>query len=258
MNEGKLIDLLHLLRERNYTSQDFFSYYSLDENGKKGTLYESLWFISIKFFLFPKATYYDRNTAREKGRYSIVSSWKRFLERKINVGNSSGKADITFEQDKEIHLATSKYDKIHQVDDLELDGLEKVGKDWKMETKLLVLVQNAEEVKKLFYRSRYWKQYNIHVFLGEKDLDFYLSQLHSLLQTFNNIEEMYTYLGTKKEHLSLRLHQRMTIEKLSGLSGISVVGHKARSGKSYLCAGDILHHGFKKVVIITSVLSPFG
>jgi len=45
----------------------------------------------ISFIFFPKTIYYDRNTARGKGRYSEITNWKRFLERKVNVGNASGK-----------------------------------------------------------------------------------------------------------------------------------------------------------------------
>jgi len=116
----------------------------------------------------------------------------------------------------------------------------------------IVLCNSTEQVRRLLNKPGKVFQ-KVHAIYGIEDLQNLLETVQNLLQNLENEEEICEYLGSKKELLSLRLYQRMTVKKLYGKKGISLVGHKARSGKTYTCAGDIINHQFNRVVLITSV-----
>ena len=265
----------------------------------RGFVYERIWDLCIKFGIVNILTlpsidkklqtshiFGNANTETFSFNNNCWSGniLNKYLEEKIQSGNSGGYSDITFlnkkikdnEEDIEdlYFISVKFYEKSKSVDKYDIGKLctliEKHQKS-KRNINILIFVKDKKSLIKKFNRQhrssdimmKYinpgGKYENIY---DENDLEEYyyklkkLFELYDYFETPENIKDFDKgYLYNLKSPFIPRFHQKLFIDKINVLLDEGnkkiLVGAIPRSGKSYIMAGSILdivkrHSGSKK------------
>ncbi len=244
---------------------------------KKGSIYERLWDIVIKFGCCPQFPNYEfqhlignSNTAKLK---ELKSLQKYISETNVISGNSGGCSDITLRHktNGEYIFITSKYPKSKTKKTVDYYDVDKIiamidnHKEIYKKFKIFLIVHDKKEVLKKVassnksskYTTKYMKSDNI---LDKNDLQVcFLNFKYRVSKSkFDAYDE--TFL-IKKPALEMRFHQELIISKTMALINKDhkqfLWGCKCRSGKTYMVGGLVSKLKEKKgklnVLIITPV-----
>jgi len=254
----------------------------------RGFVYERIWDLCIKFGIVNTLTYPSVNkklqTTHVFGNSNIESisfdgkCWSgnkldKYLNEKIQSGNSGGYSDITFlnkkQKDNEdgiedLYLISVKYyesyKSVDKYDIGKLCTLIEKHQNSKRNINILIFVKDKKGLIEKFksqhrssdimmkYISPGGKYENIY---GDKDLEEYYYKLKKLLELYNYFETPENikvfnkdYLYNLKSPFIPRFHQKLFIDKINVLLNEDnkkiLVGAIPRSGKSYIMAGSIL------------------
>ena len=248
------------------------------ENTKsiQGFIYERLWDICIKLEI-TDLTDNTNNTKHGIGNINnkndatfknIKDYFDTYITDGVISGNSGGYSDITFENNKTLHLVSVKYIKGTDIKKFDIQNLCTIIKDRENngydDIKTLLFVKNKKEfinlcegankssnilIKYISPDGNYENVYD----LG--DLEIHFHKLKKLLELYDYCDDDEHLDLFKKEYLEIeynkmafipRFHQQLFIEKINRLMTNGnkniLVGAIPRSGKTHIMAGTVLRH----------------
>lgn len=204
------------------------------------------------------------SACRSDDGYVPITDYKQgLLLKNLNTSSEDGASDITCRIDNEQStlLFTSKYfEKDNRaLADWDISGLQAI-KDKHINPKLGVLTRD---------KAIFNKRYNSATTKGRCDSDilervFDLDDLKNALPHIRRVCDLCTwnvdvigrYLSnTKLKTLSHPYHQKLALALVAkmDLNKAILLALKCRFGKSYVMAGLIVQHGFKRVMIVTPI-----
>lgn len=253
------------------------------ENTKsiQGFIYERLWDICIKLGI-TDLTDITNNTKHGIGNINnkndatfknIKDYFDTYITDGVISGNSGGYSDITFENNKTLHLVSVKYIKGTDIKKFDIQNLCTIIKDRENDgyddIKTLLFVKNKKEfinlcegankssnilIKYISPDGNYENVYD----LG--DLEIHFHKLKKLLELYDYWKDTKCIEAFKSVYLNVkgkmlrpfipRFHQELFIEKINTLMNTLIhkknknilVAAIPRSGKTYIMAGAILQH----------------
>ena len=249
------------------------------ENTKsiQGYIYERLWDICIKLGITDLT---DINTKHGIGNINNNITFKNindffdvYIMDGIISGNSGGYSDITFENNKTLHLVSVKYIEGSNIKDFDIQNLCTIIKDREDDgydnIKTLLFVKNKEKFKEICKATNKSSNVLINYISPEgnyenvydlRNLEIHFHKLKKLLELYDYWKDTERIDTFKKVYLNVkdkllfpftpRFHQELFIEKINTLMKTLIhkknknilVGAIPRSGKTYIMAGAILRH----------------
>jgi site-specific DNA-methyltransferase (adenine-specific) len=280
--------LQELYKDNEYkTAKDVISYLAtlnddLDEDdySQQGFLYERLWDICIKFGLVKNIIEFDNTNNNPLLHYNgnanmnaiikenckeFKSFFDEYLNSKIQSGNSGGYSDITFRNNTDIVLSSSKYFKNELKKDIkkyELHNLCPIINKNTDNVKIVLFLKNkkafidknktANKSSQLLtkYINPYGNYENVY---DLNDLEFYFAKLKNILNYYNYFKNNIDikkfkekYLNHYKKIFEPKFHQHLFINQISKIIGTKqikekniLIGAIPRTGKTYILAGSI-------------------
>jgi hypothetical protein len=246
------------------------------ENTKsiQGFIYERLWDICIKLGI---TDFTDKDTKHGVGNINnkkdatfenIKDYFDTYMTDGVISGNSGGYSDITFENNKTLHLVSVKYIKGTDIKKFDIQNLCTIIKDRENDEyddiKTLLFVKDKGKFKTLCANAN--KSSNILIkYISPNgnyenvydlgDLEVYFHKLKKLLELYDYCDDDEYIELFKNEYLEIkynkkpfipRFHQQLFIEKINMLMTKGnkkiLVGAIPRSGKTYIMAGAVLRH----------------
>ena len=248
---------------------------------EKGHIFERLFDIVIKFGfcdIFPRTEYnYLTGGNSNNANLKILGNFDKYLNEKVNNGNSSGSSDSTLhnKNNNEYIFISSKYPKsqddikkqksvgYYDIQDILAMAATKnkhIYKNYKIyivvsdKKKVLTKVHNANTSSE--YITDHMKEENI---LDKNDLNKYFllfkqDIIKNMDKDWNDI-----YL-TPKDNLNLRFHQELITKKTSDLiekgNKTFLWGCKCRSGKTFMVGGIVIKQFNIKKKINILIITP--
>ena len=232
---------------------------------EKGHIFERLFDIVIKFGFcdrFPRTEFnYLTGGNSNNANLKILENFDKYLNEKVNNGNSSGSSDSTLhnKNNNEYIFISSKYPKsqddikkqksvgYYDIQDILAMAATKnkhIYKNYKIyivvsdKKKVLTKVRNANTSSE--YITDHMKEENI---LDKNDLNKYFLLFKQ--DIIKNMDEDWNDIYLKqKDNLNLRFHQELITKKTSDLieegNKSFLWGCKCRSGKTYMFGGVIM------------------
>ena len=256
---------------------------------KQGIIYEKLWDICIKFGLVKSIISFDNNnkllhlnrnineTEKLKKEHfqSFSDFFDNYLKDNFNSGNKSGYSDITFRNNKEIVISSSKYyEKDDETDIKKYDilnlcpFLEKNGNE---NIKIILFIKNKEKFLKkrktdnksslilTNYINPHGKYENVY---DLNDLEFYFIELKKILKYYNYFKDenllkfKNEYLFKFKNVFMPKFHQSLYINQIDKIINKKsdkkddkniLIGAIPRTGKTFILGGIIKKYLEKNV-----------
>jgi len=283
-SKDELLKQLHKDNEFK-TAKDVINYLTtfndnLDEDdySRQGFLYERLWDICIKFGLVKNIIDFNNDNLLlhyngNANKYAIVKEnckefkyfFDEYLNSKIQSGNSGGYSDITFRNNTEIVLSSSKYFKNELNKDIKKYELHNLCPIINKNTDVVKIVLFLKDKKAFINKNKtankssqlltkYINPFgNYENVYDLNDLEFYFAKLKNILNYYNYFKDSTDikkfkekYLNHYKKIFEPKFHQHLFINQISKIIGTKqikdkniLIGAIPRTGKTYILAGSI-------------------
>ena len=241
---------------------------SSPNDSRKGDIFETVSEILLYSRCVPTLQFTSIMSG-QPGHLKPVSNIKVILEKKIHQGGNV--SDISLKHDETIICCSVKYKKKISKKSTDINDLDSTLKIYTNDYKVALIVRSKQDIRSSINPDIHKKVFDKVV---ENDLLFdendIIKALDVFCQKFSNnplsvVEFMdlinSEYLFSPRQQLTKKLHQRMTEMKfinsfLKNKHRMWCIAHKPRSGKSItmlLICKYLLEHGYKKILIMTSV-----
>jgi hypothetical protein len=252
------IQLLELLMENNLSPSD----------SRRGDLFETICEILVILKCITGLNY-TKIMIGDLSSLKQVKNIKILLNNKIHQGNNV--SDITIENDKTTICFSIKYKKKVSKKGTDINDLDSTIKKYANDFKIGLIVKSKEDIsgskKNDIHKGIFDEIIKNKLLFDEKDiikaLDVFCETFSNNLLNVDDFIEMINaeYLLSPREQLTKKLHQKMTEINfinsfLKNKHKMWCIAHKPRSGKSItmlLICKYLLEHGYKKILIMTSV-----
>lgn len=252
-------ELLQILR--SHSIDDIIENYP----GQPGHILESMGKLAVAFRCptLPFVASSMSACRSDDGYVPITNYTQGLLLKNLNTSSEDGASDITFRIFNElttIFISSKYFEKDNRaLADWDINGLHAI-KDKHVNPKMGVLTRDKAIFKKRYDSATTKGRCDPDILERVFDIGDLKNAVPHILRTCDlcawNIDEISRYLSnTNLKTLSHPYHQKLALSLIAkmDLNSAILLALKCRFGKSYVMAGLIAQHGFKRVMIVTPI-----